>query len=31
VLVNGAEAELIKRPETIQEVFARDLVPARLR
>ena len=31
VLVNGAEAEVIKRAETIADVFARDLVPQRLR
>jgi diaminopimelate decarboxylase len=31
VLVHGAEAEWIKRPETVDEVFARDLVPERLR
>ncbi len=31
VLVNGDEAELIKRADTIADVFARDLVPARLR
>jgi diaminopimelate decarboxylase len=31
VLVHGDEAELIKRPETVAEVFARDRVPRRLR
>ena len=31
VLVRGGEAELIKRAETVAEVFARDRVPARLR
>ena len=31
VLVRGGEADLIKRRETIAEVFARDLVPERLR
>jgi diaminopimelate decarboxylase len=31
VLVNGAEAELIKLAETTADVFARDRVPARLR
>lgn len=30
VLVTGAEAELIRRHETIEDVFARDLVPKRL-
>src|SRR6476659_1470632 len=30
VLVRGAQAELVKRRETAAEVFARDLVPARL-
>jgi catechol 2,3-dioxygenase-like lactoylglutathione lyase family enzyme len=30
VLVRGGEAELVKRRETAAEVFARDLVPARL-
>jgi diaminopimelate decarboxylase len=30
VLVRGAEAEWIKLPETIEQVYARDLVPARL-
>jgi diaminopimelate decarboxylase len=30
ILVHGAEAELIKRAETIEEVFRRDVVPARL-
>lgn len=30
VLVTGAEAELIKRPETLEQVFGRDLVPERL-
>jgi diaminopimelate decarboxylase len=31
VLVSGAEAEIVRRAETIDDVFARDLVPARLR
>lgn len=31
VLVNGSEAELIKRADSITDVFARDLIPARLR
>jgi diaminopimelate decarboxylase len=31
VLVSGAIAEEIKRRETVQDVFARDLIPARLR
>jgi diaminopimelate decarboxylase len=30
VLVNGDRAEWIKRPETLDEVFARDVVPDRL-
>jgi diaminopimelate decarboxylase len=30
VLVHGAEAELVKRAETVEDVFARDIVPARL-
>jgi diaminopimelate decarboxylase len=30
VLVSGAAAEWIKRPETVADVFARDVVPARL-
>jgi len=30
VLVNDTDAELVKRADTIAEVFARDLVPARL-
>lgn len=30
VLVSGADAEWIKRPETIEDVFARDIVPQRL-
>lgn len=30
VLVSGAEVELIKRRETIAEIFSRDLVPSRL-
>lgn len=30
VLVSGADAEVIKRAETIDDVFARDVVPARL-
>ena len=31
VLVRGDQAEWIKRPETVAEVFARDIVPERLR
>jgi diaminopimelate decarboxylase len=31
VLVHGAEAEVVKRAETVAEVFARDTIPARLR
>lgn len=30
VLVSGAEAELVRRAETIEEVFRRDLLPSRL-
>jgi catechol 2,3-dioxygenase-like lactoylglutathione lyase family enzyme len=30
VLVNGDEAELIRRHETVEDVFARDLIPPRL-
>jgi diaminopimelate decarboxylase len=30
VLVNGEDAELVKRADTADEVFARDVVPARL-
>jgi diaminopimelate decarboxylase len=30
VLVNGADAEVIKRAETTADVFARDVIPARL-
>ncbi len=30
VLVSGAQADLIKRPETVDDVFARDIIPARL-
>ncbi|HLM31580.1 MAG TPA: VOC family protein [Solirubrobacterales bacterium] len=30
VLVSGDEAELIRRHETVEDVFARDLIPARL-
>jgi diaminopimelate decarboxylase len=30
VLVHGAEAELVKRAETVDDVFARDVVPVRL-
>lgn len=30
ILVHGSEAELIKRAETVEEVFRRDVVPARL-
>jgi diaminopimelate decarboxylase len=31
LLVHGAEAEIVKRAETIEDVFRRDIVPARLR
>jgi len=31
VLVHGERAEWIKRPETVADVFVRDLVPHRLR
>lgn len=31
VLVSGERAEWIKRPETVDEVFARDVIPERLR
>jgi hypothetical protein len=31
VLVNGDQAEWIKLPETVADVFMRDLVPERLR
>ena len=30
VLVHGVEAEVVKRAETVADVFGRDLVPARL-
>ena len=30
ILVNGSQAEWIKRPETIDEVYARDIVPTNL-
>lgn len=30
ILVNGEKAEVIKRSETIEEVFARDIIPERL-
>jgi catechol 2,3-dioxygenase-like lactoylglutathione lyase family enzyme len=30
VLVHGAEAEVVRRAETVEDVFARDAVPARL-
>ena len=30
VLVHGGEAEIVKRAETIEDVFARDIVPERL-
>ena len=30
VLVSGDQAELIKRPETLEDVFSRDLIPQRL-
>jgi diaminopimelate decarboxylase len=30
VLVSGADAEWIKRPETVEDVFARDTIPERL-
>jgi diaminopimelate decarboxylase len=31
VLVRGAEAEIVRRAETIEDVFARDVIPERLR
>ncbi len=31
VLVHGGEAEVVKRAETVADVFARDVVPERLR
>ena len=31
VLVNGSQVDIIKRPETIDDVFARDVIPERLR
>ncbi len=31
ILVNGSEAEIIRRTETIAEVFARDVIPERLK
>ena len=31
VLVRGAEAEVVKRAERVEDVFARDVVPDRLR
>jgi diaminopimelate decarboxylase len=31
VLVSGTSAEIVRRAETIEDVFARDLVPERLR
>jgi diaminopimelate decarboxylase len=31
VLVNGTEAEIVRRAETIDDVFARDVIPRRLR
>ena len=31
VLVSGSEAEIVRRAETIEDVFARDVVPERLR
>ena len=30
VLVNGDQAELVKRAETLEDVFSRDIVPPRL-
>lgn len=30
ILVNGSEAEIIKRAETVEDVFRRDVVPVRL-
>jgi diaminopimelate decarboxylase len=30
VLVRGAEAEWVRRPETVEDVFRRDRIPARL-
>lgn len=31
VLVRGGDAEIVKRAETVADVFARDMIPARLR
>jgi len=31
LLVNGSEASIVRRPETVDDVFARDIVPERLR
>ena len=31
VLVSGADAEIVRRAETIEDVFARDVIPGRLR
>jgi len=31
LLVNGNEASIVRRPETVDDVFARDIVPERLR
>ena len=31
VLVRGDEAEVVKRAETVADVFARDVIPERLR
>jgi diaminopimelate decarboxylase len=31
VLVSGTDAEIVRRAETIEDVFARDVVPERLR
>jgi len=31
VLVSGSSAEIVRRAETIEDVFARDLIPERLR
>jgi diaminopimelate decarboxylase len=31
VLVNGSDAEIVRRAETIDDVFARDVIPERLR
>ena len=30
LLVNGSQAEIIRRAETLEDVFSRDVIPARL-